>query len=326
MTAFEQTQVTGTRAGTTRYPRYDAAVLGLENYWYPIMFSGALRARPIALTLFGERIMFFRDRDRGRAFALHDRCPHRGIRLSVGRQEFPGTFSCRYHGWTFDLETGSLLAALTDGPDSPLCGKVSVRTYPVEERAGLVWLFWGEEKPPPVEDDIPEEFLRDRVVLGGRITTRPGDWRHAAENGFDEGHGKFLHRDSIFVAFRHPPAWIHSEVVPEKDGWITRRTIDFEFVSDYPGLGKWPKKRFWKTTKVLSRASIRLPGALRSTSANGFISNGTFRPSREITAISSSPSSIAPGSTPCSSACATGPTSTGCFTSASTTRTPMWSR
>ena len=261
MQDFERTQVTGTRAGVTRYPRYDAAVLGFENYWYPVMFSRSLRRRPVALTLFGERIMFFRDR--GRAFALNDRCPHRGIRLSVGRQEFPGTFSCRYHGWTFDLETGSLVAALTDGPGSPLCGRVSVRTYPVEERAGLVWMFWGEGAPPPVEDDIPGEFLHDGLVLGGRITTRPGDWRHAAENGFDEGHGKFLHRDSIFVAFRHPPAWIHSEVEPEAGGWITRKTTDLEFVSDYPGLGKWPKKRFWKTTRVLSRASIRLPGALR---------------------------------------------------------------
>lgn len=156
-----------------------------------------------------------------------------------------------------------LVAALTDGPDSPLCGKVAVRTYPVEERAGLIWIFWGEGEPPPVEADIPEELLRPNMVLEGRITTRPGDWRHAAENGFDEGHGKFLHRDSIFVTFRHPPAWIHSEMIPEDDGWVTRQTTDYEFVSDYPGLGKWPKKRFWKSTKVLSRASIRLPCALR---------------------------------------------------------------
>ena len=39
MTASESinqsTQVTGTRLGVTRYPRYDAAELGFENYWYP---------------------------------------------------------------------------------------------------------------------------------------------------------------------------------------------------------------------------------------------------------------------------------------------------
>lgn len=85
-----EAQVTGTERGVTRYPRYDAAELGFENYWYPVMFSRTLRKRPIGLTLFGERIMFFRDR--GRAYALHDRCPHRGIKLSIGRQEFPGSF------------------------------------------------------------------------------------------------------------------------------------------------------------------------------------------------------------------------------------------
>ena len=57
-----EAQVTGTERGVTRYPRYDAAELGFENYWYPVMFSRTLRKRPIGLTLFGERIMFFRDR------------------------------------------------------------------------------------------------------------------------------------------------------------------------------------------------------------------------------------------------------------------------
>ena len=262
MTTTGQTQVTGTHAGVTRYPRYDSRRSRLRQLLVPgdVLAEpapAAGRAHPV------RRARHVLSRPRPRLRPARSLPASRHPAVGRAHQEFPGTFSCRYHGWTFDLETGSLVAALTDGPGSPLCGKVAVRTYPVEERAGLIWMFRGEGEPPPVEDDIPEEFLRDKMVLEGRITTRPGDWRHAAENGFDEGHGKFLHRDSVFVAFRHPPAWIHSEVVPDQDGWITRKTTDFEFVSDYPGLGKWPKKRFWKTTKVLSRASIRLPGALR---------------------------------------------------------------
>ena len=67
------------------------------------------------MKLFGEDIVFFREKDK--IFAWIDRCPHRGIKLSIGKKEFPGTFSCRYHGWTFDLASGALVAALTDGPD-----------------------------------------------------------------------------------------------------------------------------------------------------------------------------------------------------------------
>jgi phenylpropionate dioxygenase-like ring-hydroxylating dioxygenase large terminal subunit len=255
------TQITGVQRGVTRYPRYDSAVLGFEGYWYPVMFARDLDEKPTALHLFGEDIMFIRE---GRnVYAWQDRCPHRGVKLSIGKKEFAGTFTCRYHGWTFDLKTGVLVAALTDGPDSPLCGKARVAIWPAAERAGLIWIYRGTDTPPPVEADIPEELLADNAVIGGRISIRPGDWRHGAENGFDEGHGKYLHRDSIFVLFRHPPAWIHSDVVAEPGGWITRSTKDYAFQSEYPGLGKWPKMSWWKTTKVLSRASIRLPGVLR---------------------------------------------------------------
>ena len=36
--------------------------------------------------------------------ALPDRCPHRGVPLSLGKEEFPGTVTCPYHGWTYRLD------------------------------------------------------------------------------------------------------------------------------------------------------------------------------------------------------------------------------
>ena len=259
-TPFER-QVTGARPGATRFPRYDNAVLGFEGYWWPIMFSKQLGRKPQTLKLFGEDVLFVRDG--GVPYALQDRCPHRGIPLSLGRQDFPGTFACRYHGWTFDLKTGVLVAALTDGPDSPICGKARVRTYPLAERAGLIWLFWGEGPPPPVEAHIPEEFLREDTIVEGRITVRAGDWRHAAENGNDDGHAKYLHRDSLFALFRQIPAWTMTDVVAEEGGWVTRRGKHVEMSANYPGLGVWPKAPPWKSVKRGPIVSIRLPGVLR---------------------------------------------------------------
>jgi phenylpropionate dioxygenase-like ring-hydroxylating dioxygenase large terminal subunit len=258
---FESTQITGMRRGTSRYPRYDSAVLGFEGFWYPVMFARDLHHKPVSLRLFGQEIMFYRDR--GVAHALQDRCPHRGIPLSLGKQEFPGTFTCRYHGWTFDLESGTMVAALTDGPDSPMCGKARARIYPVAERAGILWIYNGTGTPPPVERDIPVEFLRSDAVIEGRIAERPGDWRHGAENGFDESHGKYLHRDAWMVFFRHQPAYITTVIGPDDEPWVTRKTKTAAFFGDFPGLGTWPKKRFWKTTKGGAQVSIRLPGTLR---------------------------------------------------------------
>ena len=256
-------QITGPQPGVTRFPKYDAAVLGFENYWYPVMWSRELRARPVALTLFGLPIVF--TREAGKAHALLDRCPHRGIPLSLGRREFPGTITCRYHGWTFDLESGMLVGALTDGPDSAICGKAQVRTFAVEEFAGLVWIFNGAGEPPPLRSQVPEELLRDDAVIEGRITTRKGDWRYAAENGFDEGHVKYLHRDAWLVTFTHIPSYVNVDVRgdDENDPWITRNVSGVHFEANYPGLGAWPKKRFWKHKKRGVRVSIRMPGMLR---------------------------------------------------------------
>jgi phenylpropionate dioxygenase-like ring-hydroxylating dioxygenase large terminal subunit len=252
----------GRRSWST-WPAYDAAELGLREYWYPVMWSRRLGRKAVPLKALGEDVMLVRDRD-GKPRALANRCPHRGVPLSLGRQAFGGTWSCWYHGWTYNLADGLMVACLTDGPDSPLCGKVRVKTYPVEERLGLVWLFVGDGPPPPVEDDIPSELLTRPSARAGRITIRPGNWRLAAENGFDEGHAKFLHRNSLWTLLRRMPAYSRTHVEPTEEGWITRITtkVGMEEV-DYPGLGKWPKRDWWRRRGGAPVCSIRLPNVLR---------------------------------------------------------------
>lgn len=249
------------------WPTYDAAVLGFRNYWYPVCWSADLpRGRkPLALTLLGEKVMLVRDAD-SVVHGLRNRCPHRGVPLSLGKQEVPGSWSCIYHGWTYDLRSGGMVACLTDGPDSPLVGKVRVPTYPVAERLGLVWVFMGDTTGPvpPVEADMPDEWLEHPVTLAGRITDRPGNWRYAAENGFDEGHAKYLHRDSAWTFFRRLPAYNRASVAPSPDGkWITRIPSQVAMVADYPVVGRWPRNPWWKRGGRGPTTSIRLPGLLR---------------------------------------------------------------
>ncbi|MFI5266477.1 MAG: Rieske 2Fe-2S domain-containing protein [Chloroflexota bacterium] len=252
----------GRRSWNT-WPAYDAAELGLREYWYPVVWSGRLGRKPVSVKVLGEDVMLLRDAD-GKARALANRCPHRGVPLSLGRQEFPGTWSCWYHGWTYDLASGAMVACLTDGPDSPLRGKVHVKTYPVEERIGFVWLFLGDGQAPPVENDIPAELLQQPNARAGRISVRPGNWRLAAENGFDEGHAKFLHRSSLWTLMRRMPAYSRTHVEPVEGDWITRKTtaVGMEEI-DYPELGKWPRRDWWRRRGGAPVCSIRLPGCLR---------------------------------------------------------------
>ena len=77
--------------------------LGFRNYWYPVMFSSDLRRKPVARMVCGEKLFLIRHR--GKAYALHDRCPHRGVQLCGALRGNAGSsLVCSYHAWTFHLD------------------------------------------------------------------------------------------------------------------------------------------------------------------------------------------------------------------------------
>jgi phenylpropionate dioxygenase-like ring-hydroxylating dioxygenase large terminal subunit len=127
----------------------------------------------------------------------------------------------------FARDGGQVVAS--NGPDSP----------PVAERLGLIWVFMGdgEGDAPPVEQATPRELLEHDFVMGGNVETRRGGWRFGAENGYDEGHAKYLHRNSLWRLFRLMPTWTRTKVVPTDDGWITRVQTEVHWEADFPGLG-----------------------------------------------------------------------------------------
>ncbi|WP_407112954.1 Rieske 2Fe-2S domain-containing protein [Bradyrhizobium sp. LMG 9283] len=67
--------------------------------------------------------------DRGRLFALDNRCPHMGFPLERGTVE-DGILTCHWHHARFDLESGCTFDLWAD--DVPIC--------PVEVRNGNVWV------------------------------------------------------------------------------------------------------------------------------------------------------------------------------------------
>jgi phenylpropionate dioxygenase-like ring-hydroxylating dioxygenase large terminal subunit len=139
------------------------------------------------------------------------------------------------------------------------------RSYPAQDRVGLVWIFVGDGDPPPLEADLPSEVVDPNAVVLGRITTRTGNWRFGAENGFDDGHAKYLHRKSLWVWRRQMPTWTRIHVEPTGEGWITRIGEAVHFETDFPGLGQWPRSypRWKRRGKGGAQTSIRLPAMLR---------------------------------------------------------------
>lgn len=249
------------RQDWSSWPHYQAAAAGFRGYWYPVCYSSQLTGKPKQITLLGEKIVLIRDG--GTAYALKDRCPHRGVPLSEGNQQFPGTISCPYHGWTFDLATGELKAVITDGPESPICGKVTQPTYEVEERLGMVWVFVVDgEYAPPIDEQLPEELVGNAAVVGSRIQPRIGNWRFACENGYDEGHAKYLHRTSLWRLFKAMPVWNETRIV-QRGRWIYRVQDKQYWTADFPGLGKWDNQSWFKLKPPKQTSNIGNTGSHR---------------------------------------------------------------
>lgn len=180
-------------ASRTPWPNYVSAALGLRNYWYVALISQELgEGRVKGEQICGERIMF--KRIDGKVYAIEDRCPHRGVQLSARATcHSKNTVSCWVHGFTFDVRDGKLVQIITD-PSSNLIGKLEIKSYPVEERANLIFVWIGDAKPLPIEDELPRSFM---PYLRGELDRAPkpagrlkmgGNWRMALENSVDFTH------------------------------------------------------------------------------------------------------------------------------------------
>src|SRR5207249_6247283 len=77
----------------------------------------------------------------GKAFAMRDSCPHRGIPLSYGRLDGE-IVECCYHGWRFDACSGRCveIPSLTS-QDKLKVERIFAGHYPCEERDGYVWVY-----------------------------------------------------------------------------------------------------------------------------------------------------------------------------------------
>jgi phenylpropionate dioxygenase-like ring-hydroxylating dioxygenase large terminal subunit len=242
------------------YARDGLPTLGFRNYWYPILASRKLGRKPHAVTLLGEHIVLFRDQ--GKLYALEDRCPHRGIKLSAGACHFPGsgTISCAYHGWTFRGADGSLAAALMEGPNAPIERKVRVQAYPVAERAGLIWIFVGDMAAVPLEEDLPD-WIHDasRFFQLSYVDHYRCNWRALVDNWTNDHHAAFVHGHSPELIFQpHLPfaQTLEPQVLGDGRG-MKFPGKDGIRAADFPGLGHYPRRTWHRFMRPTGRGASR---------------------------------------------------------------------
>ena len=231
----------------------------LRDLWYcagpaSLLQSGAMQHR----TLLGEPILLGRDHA-GRAFAIRDLCPHRGILLSAGRLKRAGNGSgnaseveCAYHGWRFGTDgVCRAIPSLASGQDMDV-SRIKVRNYPVIERQGVIWIFMADEAARGADNGAPPELpLVDSEAAPGfsETMTFHCDVDHAVIGLMDPAHGPFVHRSW----------WWRSEAsIHEKAKKFHPSPYGFTMTSHKPSSNSGAYKLLGG--EVTTEIAFRLPG------------------------------------------------------------------
>ncbi|MDJ0707975.1 MAG: aromatic ring-hydroxylating dioxygenase subunit alpha [Leptolyngbyaceae cyanobacterium MO_188.B28] len=169
--------------------------MALKNFWYVADLSSAIINKPKRINLLGRDFVLYRN-TKGQVAALSNWCVHRGGSLSHGWVE-DDCLRCPYHGWKYRAD-GVCIEIPANRAGAPIAKRARVKTYPVQEKYGWIWLFLGDlptaERPP--HPPLPEFDKPDwRVIYGEFLWDAP--YTRVVENAIDIAHTPFVHATSF---------------------------------------------------------------------------------------------------------------------------------
>lgn len=151
--------------------------------WYVVGRTRDLPRKSLLAVTLGDRECVLYRTESGRLHALDAHCPHMGAHLRHGAVSGE-RLRCALHGHLIDS------AGVVHG--NVACP--NARTWPVAERFGLVFAYFGDGAPAPLPaPDDADDF--------GWATTQPvpleADWRSMATNAFDMPHLCTVHHRQL---------------------------------------------------------------------------------------------------------------------------------
>ncbi len=178
----------------------------LWDFWYPALRSTEITGKRLATAMLLEVPLVLGRTSEGKAFAMRDSCPHRGIPLSYGH--FDGqTVECSYHGWRFEACSGQCVEIPSlSSQDKLKVDRVFAGHYPCEERDGYVWVYMTSRDRRAV-DNAPGSRLPESVPAAPKLATfspkykithlacdLPSHVDHGIIGLMDPAHGPFVHQ------------------------------------------------------------------------------------------------------------------------------------
>ncbi|WP_297728937.1 aromatic ring-hydroxylating dioxygenase subunit alpha [Limnohabitans sp. Rim8] len=166
----------------------------LRRYWMPIAGVTEFDTRTTKpLRIMGEDLVLYKDLSD--IFGLVDRnCPHRRADLSYGMVEKCG-LRCNYHGWAFN-ETGQCVEQPFEDtcfPGTNAKDRVSIKSYPVQQKGGMLWAYMGPQPVPQLPDW--EAFSWENGFSQIVLSEVPCNWFQCQENSIDPVHFEWMHEN-----------------------------------------------------------------------------------------------------------------------------------
>jgi len=171
----------------------------MRRYWQPVAYTSELAEKPLKrIKIMHEELVLFRTPE-GTYGCLGEHCSHRGASLAYGFVEECG-LRCPYHGWKY-APSGQCLEQPFEPHGSTYKDRVKHPAYPVEELAGILFIYMGPQPAPllPRWDVLAwEDGVR---VLGDEATWAQEivncNWLQGEENSADVTHTYFLHGHTL---------------------------------------------------------------------------------------------------------------------------------
>ena len=164
----------------------------LRNQWYCAAFGHELKQAPLARIFLNEPVVMYRKAD-GAPVAFEDRCCHRRAPLSEGKVE-GDNLRCGYHGFLYEPSGAAIWAP---GQDRLPPG-ARVRSYPIVEKHGWVWIWMGD---PALADSNTapnyDKYDDPKWASYDELIPIKSNYFLVVDNLLDLSHLPFLHAATI---------------------------------------------------------------------------------------------------------------------------------
>jgi phenylpropionate dioxygenase-like ring-hydroxylating dioxygenase large terminal subunit len=186
----------------------------LWDFWYPALQSTEITGNKLVTAMLLEVPLVLGRTSDGKAFAMRDSCPHRGMPLSYGRLDGQAV-ECSYHGWRFDACSGRCVEIPSLASQDKLkVERIFAGHFPCEERDGYVWVYMtsldrraadsapGARLPDTIPPVPPLLVFSDKYKITHLSCELPSHIDHGIIGLMDPAHGPFVHQ-AWFWRSRH---------------------------------------------------------------------------------------------------------------------------